>query len=98
MSASNLDEFFEVRVAGIKQQMESEASERSVDGLTPTETFRAVGRRVRRMVRPAHDDCWLKQLRPGLEKSGFRFLRVAQLDEADREWIAEYYARRSGRC
>jgi polyphosphate kinase len=32
--SSNLDEFFEVRVAGLKQQMESEANERSVDGLT----------------------------------------------------------------
>jgi polyphosphate kinase len=89
--ASNLDEFFEVRVAGIKQQMESEGVERSVDGLTPTETFRAIGRRVRRMVRD-HDACWLKQLRPGLEKNGFRFLRVAQLDEADRRWIEKYYA------
>ena len=45
--SSNLDEFFEVRVAGIKQQMESEVVERSVDGLTATETFRAVNRRVR---------------------------------------------------
>jgi len=89
--ASNLDEFFEVRVAGIKQQMESEGVERSVDGLTPTETFRAIGRRVRRLVRD-HDECWLKQLRPGLEKNGFRFLRVAQLDEADRRWVEKYYA------
>jgi len=89
--ASNLDEFFEVRVAGIKQQMESEGVERSVDGLPPTEIFRAIGRRVRRMVRH-HDDCWLKQLRPGLGKSGFRFLRVPQLDNADREWIEKYYA------
>jgi len=89
--ASNLDEFFEVRVAGIKQQMESEGVERGVDGLTPTETFRAIGRRVRRMVRD-HDNCWRKQLRPSLEKNGFRFLRVAQLDEADRRWIEKYYA------
>ncbi len=89
--ASNLDEFFEVRVAGIKQQMESEGVERSVDGLTPTETFRAIGRRVRRLGRD-HDDCWRKQLRPGLEKNGFRFLRVAQLDQADRRWIEKYYA------
>ena len=91
IAASNLDEFFEVRVAGIKQQMESEGVERGVDGLTPTETFRAIGRRVRRMVRD-HDDCWRKQLRPGLEKNGFRFLRVAQLDEADRRWVEKYYA------
>src|SRR5947207_5913832 len=48
--SSNLDEFFEVRVAGIKQQIESEAVERSMDGLTSTETFQAIIKRVRRMV------------------------------------------------
>jgi polyphosphate kinase len=89
--SSNLDEFFEVRVAGIKQQMESEAVERSEDGLTPTETFRSIAKRVRRMVR-AHDDCWQKHLRPTLEKNGFRFLRIAELDERDRQWIENYYA------
>jgi polyphosphate kinase len=89
--SSNLDEFFEVRVAGIKQQMESEAVERSEDGLTATETFRAIAKRVRRMVR-AHDDCWRKQLLPALQKNGFRFLRIAELDERDRQWIEKYYA------
>ena len=39
ITSSNLDEFFEVRVAGIKQQMESEVVERSVDGLTATDTL-----------------------------------------------------------
>src|SRR5712671_4883702 len=43
--SSNLDEFFEVRVASLKQQMETEAVERSLDGLTATETFRAVTKR-----------------------------------------------------
>ena len=37
--SSNLDEFFEIRVAGIKQQIESETSEVGPDGLSPTETF-----------------------------------------------------------
>src|ERR1700742_1317887 len=49
ITSSNLDEFFEVRVAGLKQQVESDFVERSVDGLTATETLRAVTRRVRRM-------------------------------------------------
>src|SRR5712664_1535068 len=39
--SSNLDEFFEVRVAGLKQQIESDVVERSIDGLTASETFRA---------------------------------------------------------
>ena len=40
ISHSNLDEFFEVRVAGIKQQIEAEVGERGIDGMTPRETFR----------------------------------------------------------
>src|SRR5439155_15238897 len=88
--SSNLDEFFEVRVAGIKQQMEAEAVERSVDGLTATETFRAITARVRRMVADQYA-CWQNDLRPALKKNGFRFLRYDELDEADREWVEKFY-------
>jgi polyphosphate kinase len=88
--SSNLDEFFEVRVAGIKQQMEAETVERSVDGLTATETFRAITTRVRRMVRDQYD-CWQNQLRPALEQNGFRFLRCDDLNEADRKWVERFY-------
>src|SRR4026209_2135784 len=65
ITSSNLDEFFEVRIAGLNQQMESEVVERSVDGLTAAETLRAVNRRVRRMVEQQYA-CWRKQLRPEL--------------------------------
>src|SRR5512137_380276 len=61
--SSNLDEFFEVRVAGLKQQIESEVVERSMDGLTASETFRAITGRVRRMVQDQYA-CWRKQLQP----------------------------------
>src|SRR3954453_3289578 len=66
ITSSNLDEFFEVRVAGLKQQIESDVVERSVDGLTATETFRAVTRRIRRMVEQQYI-CWNEELRPALE-------------------------------
>ncbi|MDB4795750.1 RNA degradosome polyphosphate kinase, partial [Verrucomicrobia bacterium] len=48
--SNNLDEFFEVRVAGLKQQIESDVVERGGDGRTATETFQAVTRRARRMI------------------------------------------------
>src|SRR3977135_569387 len=50
IASSNLDEFFEIRVAGIKQQIESETSDVGPDGLSPTETFNAIQRTVSEMV------------------------------------------------
>src|SRR5437867_12016240 len=45
--SSNLDEFFEIRVAGIKQQIESETSDVGPDGLSPTELFDGIQETVR---------------------------------------------------
>jgi polyphosphate kinase len=90
ITSSNLDEFFEVRIAGLKQQMESEVVERSVDGLTATQTLRAVTRRVRRMVDQQYA-CWRKQLRPALARHGIRFLTIPQLRPADLQWLDDFY-------
>src|SRR5436853_4203222 len=48
--SSNLDEFFEIRVAGIKQQIESETSEVGPDGMSPTETFEKIQHVVHELV------------------------------------------------
>src|SRR5580692_9457121 len=69
ITSSNLDEFFEVRVAGLKQQIESDVVERSVDGLTATETWRAVTKRVRHMIDQQYK-CWQKDLKPALARHG----------------------------
>jgi polyphosphate kinase len=88
--SSNLDEFFEVRVAGLKQQIESPIVETSIDGLTSTETFRAVHRRVRQMVERQYT-CWREELVPALSEHGICFLKLNQLSKPDREWINNYY-------
>jgi polyphosphate kinase len=90
ITSSNLDEFFEVRIAGLKQQIESDVVERSTDGMTATETFRAATQRIRRMVDQQYE-CWQKQLLPALAKHGIRFLQYEHLDESDRNWVEEYY-------
>lgn len=90
ITSSNLDEFFEVRVAGLKQQIESDIVERSVDGLTASETFRAVTRRVRRLVEQQYA-CWQQDLRPALAKNGIRFLNFEDLGPTDVAWVEEYY-------
>jgi len=88
--SSNLDEFFEVRVAGIKQQIEASSAARVEDGLTPAETFRAIAKRVHRQVADQYD-CWQKQLRPQLAQNGIRFLKSAEFKETDRRWLEGYY-------
>jgi len=88
--SSNLDEFFEVRVAGLKQQMESDVVERSIDGLTATEALRAVTRRVRQMVADQYA-CWRDQLRPALAGNDIRFLNVDELEPADFKHVEQFY-------
>ncbi len=88
--SSNLDEFFEVRVAGIKQEIESGAVERLLDGWTASETFRAIVKRVRRMVREQYG-CWRKDLMPALARNGIRILDPSELDLEDQAWLVQYY-------
>ena len=88
--SSNLDEFFEVRVAGIKQQIESDVVERSMDGLTATEAFRAIVKRARRMVAEQYT-CWREELVPGLAANDIRLLDLTELEPADLAWVEDYY-------
>src|SRR5216684_4069905 len=88
--SSNLDEFFEVRVAGIKQQIESDVVERTMDGLTASETFRAVIKRIRLMVDQQYA-CWRDELMPALAANGIRILDPAELNAPDLAWVEDYY-------
>lgn len=88
--SSNLDEFFEVRVAGVKQQIESEVVERTLDGATASEVFRAIVKRVRRMVAEQYA-CWRNDLLPSLAKHGIRLLEMNELAAGDLEHILQYY-------
>ncbi|PYJ96524.1 MAG: polyphosphate kinase 1 [Verrucomicrobia bacterium] len=90
ITSSNLDELFEIRVAGLKQQIESEVVERNIDGLTASETFRAITKRIRRMIEQQYA-CWREQLVPALAGHGIRFLKFTELSDADRVWIENHY-------
>ena len=88
--SSNLDEFFEVRVAGLKQQIESDVVERSLDGRTASEVFRSVVERVRRMVDQQYA-CWRSELMPALARNNIRLLPLSKLEAADAAWLEQYY-------
>ena len=88
--SSNLDEFFEIRVAGIKQQIESETSDVGPDGLSPTEIFNNIQRVVRELV-AAEYALWNKELLPELTKNGIRIRDVAQLSVKRAAWARRYF-------
>src|SRR5438132_9018061 len=77
--SSNLDEFFEIRVAGIKQQIASETSEVGPDGMSPTETFESIERVVRELVAKEYA-LWNNELVAALAKNGIRIQEVSQLN------------------
>ncbi|MBK9138886.1 MAG: polyphosphate kinase 1 [Verrucomicrobia bacterium] len=88
--SSNLDEFFEVRVAGVKQQVEDGKAGRTPDGRTAAETFKEIRERVLRLVAEQYR-CWREELVPGLSAIGIRLVRPEQIEEADRRWLRMFY-------
>src|SRR5205807_2305713 len=88
--SSNLDEFFEIRVAGIKQQIESETSDVGPDGLSPTETFNNIQRLVRELV-AAQYSLWNEELLPLLAKNGIRIPKMTELSAKRAAWAHKYF-------
>src|SRR5881296_2761932 len=88
--SSSLDEFFEIRVAGIKQQIESETSDISPDGLSPTETFDRIQKTVRQLV-AAQYALWNNELLPELGKNRIYVRELAELPPKRAAWAHRYF-------
>jgi polyphosphate kinase len=88
--ASNLDEFFEVRVAGVKQQRESNVSQRGPDGMSAAEQLAAISARVRKMVDDKYT-IWSKDLVPALEQNNISFLSYEELTKEEKQYYAHYF-------
>ncbi len=88
--SSNLDEFFEIRVAGIIQQVDSGVTEPSVDGLGPRESLRRIHSVVGSLVEDQYV-CWRDELRPALAAQGIIFKTAAELDAAELNWVTAYF-------
>ena len=87
-----LDEFFQVRVAGLKDQIEAGVRARSPDGLRPSEALRAISVRVRELVeRQAR--CFVDTVLPELGKEGVRLSEWSSLDPGDRAYLVEVFER-----
>ncbi|WP_232212893.1 RNA degradosome polyphosphate kinase [Saccharomonospora saliphila] len=90
--ASNLDEFYMVRVAGLKRREQTGLSVRSADGLTPSEQLAYVAERNRELVQ-RHALAFERGVRPALEAEGVRLVRWSELDTDDRSRLSAYFTR-----
>ena len=92
ITASNLDEFFEVRVAGLVQQIEEGYTEAGPDGLALTDKRERVSQLTHDFVEDQYR-CWNEQLRPLLMEQGIRVLGLHELDAAARAFVDDYCER-----
>src|SRR5215475_1551721 len=92
ISASNLDEFFEVRVASLVQQIEDGYNEAGPDGLTLTEKRDVLSKQVHEFVHHQYD-CWNARLRPSLAENGIRVLGLHELDAEALRFVNDYCER-----
>jgi polyphosphate kinase len=89
--SSNLDEFFQVRVAGLKQQSAAGIVERTADGMTPEDQLSAISSIVREMVRQ-HRHCLMQDVLPALAAEGVTlYQRIGDLSRDEREHVDSYF-------
>ena len=88
--SSNLDEFFEIRVAGLMQQVDAQTTEPSLDGLSAREQLQRIHSGVNALVKDQYR-CWQDQLAPALAQEGILFKTAAELTDSEREWSLKYF-------
>jgi len=88
--SSNLDEFFEIRVAGLIQQVDSGVTEHSVDGLPPREQLRRIHSVVASLVEDQYK-CWREDLVPSLAAHGIEFKSPRELTQGELNWVQTYF-------
>ena len=88
--ASNLDEFYMVRIAGLKRRAEMGLQGLSADGLSPTEMLAALAERTRELA-DRHAHCFLDDIQPDLAEHGIRIVRWSSLDAEERQRLGGYF-------
>lgn len=88
--SSNLDEFFEVRVAGLKQQRQHGINTAGPDGLLPAAALKMISTRARKMVADQYR-CWKEELQPALAKEGIRFHQYPDVPKAELRYYEDFF-------
>ncbi len=90
--ASNLDEFFMIRISGLLRQLAGGTLHAPPDGMSPAEQLTAIRQRLEPLLRRA-ERCWHDELRPGLEEAGIRVLDYDKLKKKQRKLLRRVFKR-----
>src|SRR5690242_4185331 len=90
--ATNLDEFFMVRVSGLRRQIAGGAGETPPDAMTPSEQMLAICRDLT-VHSERHQLCWKQDLLPKLREAGVHVLHFNELDQRDRDSLRQHFVR-----
>ena len=90
--SSNLDQFYEIRVAGLMQKVDAGITRPSLDGTLPEELLKEVRKRARAMTKREYE-CWHDQLQPRLVEEGIAFKPIEKLTKSEFIWLRNYFRR-----
>ena len=90
--SSNLDEFFEIRVAGLKEQIKVGSTAISTDGVTAQQSLQQVREKAHHLIDHQYQ-VFNKDLIPALDAQGIKFLRRTQWNEAQKAWVRDFFFR-----
>ncbi len=87
---SNLDEFYMIRVAGIKEQLRAKIIEPKIDGLTPYEELRLIEKEVKSMMELVYD-FWHNTIVPELRENNIKLVSIDELNEEEQNHLNKYF-------
>ena len=90
--SSIMDEFFEIRMAGLKEQIKLNALGAGPDGMKADEVFRLVSQQAHTMIARQYD-LFNNYVVPGLAEQGIQFLRRSNWNQAQQQWVRDYFSR-----
>ena len=93
IASTNLDEFFEIRVAGVMEMVDAGLQGESHDGLSATEELESVRNDARKFATAMHET-WCDHLLPELVKAGIQFPAIEELDGDQKKWVDSWFLRK----
>lgn len=88
--SNNMDEFFMIRLSGLKRQLDSSSTHLSVDGLTPFEQINLIRQKCLQMYRE-QEEIFINEIIPALEEEGIFIHNYHDIPEKDKEYLREYF-------